>query len=151
MHDHVGVGQGPILAGEQGVVGEGVAVEADQTAAGPVLGLELLGAHEAHGEIHPASLEAERRDHPVAIVVDVVAEPRRKAEVRPAAIEASLEPLGNLALDLQVAQLPFDPHRCIEAGEGRGVGEAARHEFLSLRQASAPTSRPLYAAAARLS
>ncbi len=124
VHHHIGVGQGAVLAGHRRVVGEGVAVLAEQGAASGLLQGVLLGAHEADPEIHSPAAEAEHRHHPVAVVVDVVAVQGRMPEVRAAAVEGPCQALGNLAVHLQVLHLALDAHGRVEAGEGRGLREA---------------------------
>ena len=127
VHDDVGVGQGAVLAGDRGIVGERVAIHAEQGPARLRLQPVFLGAHVATFVVHTPAGEAEHRSDAVAVVVDVVAHAGREAEVGAAAIEGPLQTGRDFPLDLKVGDSGFEPRGRVEAGEGRGLREVLRH------------------------
>src|SRR5690606_15354526 len=105
------------------VVGQRVAVGAEQRLAGLVLELPLLGLCPALAEIALAVVEVEAADHPVAVEGDVVTEARRELRIGLDAVERAVELGRNRAGVLQIGDVRLDPARGVEAGEARGVGE----------------------------
>ena len=106
-----GVGDGAVLALDAGIVGEGVAIAAEQRAARLLFREVALGLDILDVEIDRAVLESEARDHAVVVERDVVLEHRRVGIVGHGAEEGALDLGGDIALDRQVAQRVFSVRR----------------------------------------
>ena len=128
MEHHVGVGGAAAVALHRRLVRVGVAVGAVQRLAGGALELELLGAHVAVLEVHPAPVEAELRHRAIAVEVDVVAELRRVLRIRRGAVEDAVHVGRHRAVDLQVVDVELEAARRGVAGVGRIVGKPLHGE-----------------------
>ncbi len=122
-HHRVGVGQVAVHPLHRRIVGEGVAVAAEQGPAGGALRLEAVGLDIAVLQADPAVLEAEGRDRPVGVERHVVLEPRRILVVGRHAKEGAGEILGQRALHLQVVQLHLDAAGGVDPPEHGDVGK----------------------------
>jgi hypothetical protein len=72
------------------VIGQRVAIGAEQRLSGLVLQLPLVGLRPALAEIALAVVDVEPGDHAVAVEGDVVAQPRRKLRVGLDAVESAV-------------------------------------------------------------
>jgi len=120
---HIGVGGATIAALDALIVGEGVAVGAEQGALGLALQHEFVGADPALFEVDLAAAKAEHRDRAVAVEGDVVTRRRGELRIRLHAIEGAVDLVRKSALDLQVQDLALEAQRGVEARERRDVRE----------------------------
>ena len=126
-----GVGDGAVDAGDRGIVGERVAVAAEQRAAGLLLGEVALGLDVPDVEIDRAALEVEARDHPVGVERDVVVEHRRVRVVGHRAEERAVDLGRDLAFDREVAHRDFGAAREVAADEMDGLWKGVHGPVLS--------------------
>jgi len=106
------------------IVGQGIAVHAEQRATRLPLEHELLGPRPALPERDGAVAEPEHADHAIAVEPDIVPGQRRKLRVRRDAIEGAVQLGRHRALDdLQSRDIGLDAGRREEAAEIRCPGE----------------------------
>ena len=129
----IGVGRAADLALDAFIIGQWIAIGAEQRPPGLILQLPLVGFGPALGEIDAAVLEAEHRDHAVAVKRDVIAQQRRKLMLGLNAIEAAVHFGRDRAAHIKVMDVRLDPRGGVEAGEGRNVGECC-HVIVSQRR-----------------
>ena len=118
--DDVRVGRAAADSFHAGIIGERIAVHAEQPLASGGLRLEALRPRIAALEIHVAVLDAEHAD--VAFAVEGnVASHRRVLPIGSDAIEGAVNAGGNFALDVAVANVNFRAERTA-AAHPRSVG-----------------------------
>ncbi len=127
--DRGGVGDGAVEAGHRRIVGERVAVAAEQGLAGLALGLVAGGAHVLDVVVDCAVLDQEARDHAVAREHVVVLVPRRMGRIGHGAEEGALHLLRDLADHRQIADRGLDADRRVQATKMICLRER-RHRFL---------------------
>ncbi len=115
------------LAANARVVGERVAVQAEERAASGALRLPALGFDVAHLEIDVAIFEAKKAHHAVAAQERVVAEHGRILRIRDRAIPVAVDLFGYFALSDQVVNIALDAGGCVPAREVHRVGERFCH------------------------
>ena len=116
-----GVGDGAVDAGDAGVVGERIAVTAEQRAAGLLLGQVALGLDVLDVVVDSAVLDVEARDHAVGVERDVVLEHRRVGVVGYRAEERAVDLGGYLAFDREVADRDLGAPGQVAADEVDGL------------------------------
>jgi hypothetical protein len=121
-HD-IGVGGGTDLPFDRFVVGQRVAIGAEQGVAGFSLQFELIGVGEALFEVHLAIVKVEQADHAVAVEELVVGEFGGELVVGMHAVKGAVHGGGDLALDLHVQNVAFHADGAQNAGKAAGVGE----------------------------
>lgn len=108
MEDDVGVRRPAAGAGHGVVVGVGVAVGAEQRAAGGAFQLQLLGLHVAAAVVDVAVGEGEHAQHAVAVEGDVVAGAVGKGGVGSDLVVPAAQVAGDLPVGLDLEQVGLD-------------------------------------------
>ena len=126
----VGVGGAAVFALHAFIVGQRIAIGAEQGLACLVFQLPLVGLRPALAEIALTVVKVKAGDHSVAVEGDVVSQARRKLGIGLHAKEGAIQFWRNLAFVLQVGDIRLDPAGLVETGVIRCVGKLRHVEPL---------------------
>src|ERR1700691_5203103 len=133
MHEYIGIGRAANPAPYGLLIGEGVAIRAEQRAFGGALEFPFVGLRVALAKVDLAAAKVEQADHAVAVEKLVALEKRRELRVRVHTMIGPVQLRGQLAVDLEIVNVALEadgPQGIAEAGGVRivchGISSSAR-------------------------